>query len=358
MNEKPLIILTAGGTGGHVMPAQALAAELIEREYRVQIITDARGMKYAKGFGDLKIHQIEAGTFGLGMPKLMLGILQSASILFKEKPAAIVGFGGYPAFPATFAGQLLGTPTVLHEQNAIFGKANKALAILALKIGLSWPNSRGLSKGEQKRAEVTGNPIRADIAKLAGHKYPEIKDTLNILVMGGSLGATVFSEVLPEAFANLSEDQKSRLNIRQQCREADLGGVKKAYAEANIKAELSTFIDDVPQALAKAHLFIGRSGASTVAEIGAAGLPAIFVPYPHHKDQQQKLNAESISEQGGAWTFTEDVFDSALLKSHIEGFLAEPKILKTAAAKSKACANPDAAAKLAKLVETVITTKG
>jgi len=354
---KPLVTLSAGGTGGHVIPAQALAHELLQRGFAVEIITDARGMKYTNGFGGIPIHEVSAGTFGKGLPKLIIGIFQSLILMIKNRPACVVGFGGYPSFPGTLAAQLLGISNVLHESNAIFGKANKALGLLATKISLSWEKSRGLSDKEKAKSVLIGNPLRAEIAALADKPYPAIKDTLNILVMGGSLGASIFSEVLPEAFAALTDVQKSKLRITQQCREADIDAVKAAYKGAGIKAKLATFIEDVPGELEKCHLFIGRSGG-TVFEITAAGRPAIYVPYPHHADQQQKINAEAISDKGGAWTIEEHIFTPEIVKGHIEEFLRNPEKLENAAKQSKACGSPNAAAKLGALVETLVNTKG
>lgn len=355
--SKPLIILSAGGTGGHVIPAAALANELQAKEYQVEIITDSRGIKFSSAFGDIPIHQVKAGTFGKGLPNLLIGVFQSLKLMLKKRPAVAVGFGGYPSFPGAFAAQILGVPNILHESNAIFGKANKALGLMATKISLSWPQSYGLSEKEKAKSVIIGNPIRSEISALADKPYPPIKDTLNILVMGGSLGAAVFSEVLPEAINQLSKKQKSKLSIMQQCREADIDAVKKAYAEMGINAQCETFIENVPEELEKCHLFIGRSGG-TVFEIIAAGRPAIYVPYPHHADQQQKINADAISDKGGAWTIEEHVFTADVVKGHIEAFLADPSKLEKAAAKAKACGNPDAAAKLASLVETLINIKG
>ncbi|MFK7839314.1 MAG: glycosyltransferase [Bdellovibrionales bacterium] len=355
-NNKPLIILSTGGTGGHIIPAQALATELLKKGYAVEVITDSRGMKFTKGFGGIPIHQISAGTFGKGLPKLILGLLQSMILLIKNRPDCVIGFGGYPSFPGILAAQILCIPNILHESNAIFGKANKALGCLATKISLSWNKTQGLSKKEQSKSQVIGNPIREDIAVLASTQYPDMNETLNILVMGGSLGATVFSEVLPKSFTQLSHNQKSKLKIIQQCREADIQAVRKAYKKANIDAELATFIDDVPEALKNCHLFIGRSGG-TVFEITAAGRPAIYVPYPHHADQQQKINADAIAEKGGAWTIEEKDFTPEVLKEKIELFLADPSTLKTAAGKAKTCGTPDAASKLADMIEPLVNVK-
>ena len=213
-----------------------------------------------------------------------------------------------------------------------------------------------MSKKEQAKSIYIGNPLRAEISALAEKPYPPIKNTLNILVMGGSLGASIFSEVLPKAFAALNDTDKARLRITQQCREADIESVRKTYEAANIEANLATFIDNVPEELAKCHLFIGRSGG-TVFEITAAGIPAIYVPYPHHADQQQKINADAISDKGGAWTIEEKDFTPEAVTNKIHEFLNNPETLITAAAKSKACGTPDAAAKLAELVEGLINLK-
>ncbi len=356
-NPKPLIILSAGGTGGHVIPAAALAHALQAKDYAVEVITDARGMKFAGVFGDIPIHEIPAGTFSpKGFLPLLMGLCKSIVIMLKNRPACVVGFGGYPSFPGTFAAQILCIPNILHESNAIFGKANKALGLLATKISLSWPKSYGLSSRQKAKSIVIGNPIRADIAALADKPYPPIKDTLNILVMGGSLGATIFSEVIPKAISQLTDAQRKKLRITQQCREGDINAVKSAYADMSVKAKCATFIENVPDELKKCHLFIGRSGG-TVFEITAAGRPAIFVPYPHHADQQQKINAEAISDQGGAWTIEEHIFTPDIVKDHITAFLNDPSTLINAAGKSKACGMPDAAAKLAALIEEIIESK-
>ena len=350
----PLIILSAGGTGGHIMPAQALSADLIARGFRVEVITDSRGKKFTKGFGDLTLHEVSAGTFGRGAPKLILGILQSLAIILKTRPAAVIGFGGYPSFPGMIAGQILLKPTILHESNAVLGKANKALCILATKIALSWENSRGLSDKERAKSIVTGNPIREDIARLARIEYPSITDKLNILVMGGSQGASIFSQVIPAALAKLSPENRAKLNITQQCRAEDIADTTKAYEDAGITATLMTFIDDVATEITNCHLFIGRSGASTVTEMTTAGRPAIYVPLGVHKDNQQKVHADAVADHGGAWTVMQNDFTPESLHAQIETFLANPSTLESAAQKAKACAKPDAAAKLSALIEGII----
>lgn len=361
MSDK-LIILSAGGTGGHVMPAQALALDLVSRGYAVEVITDRRGLKYAPAFGDVPMHEIHAGTLGAGVmgkvkgaANLGLGILQAQRILSRKNPAIVVGFGGYPSFPALYAAQKMKIPTILHEQNAIIGKANAMLAPAAERIASSIPQLRGIDENDRIRTIFTGNPVRTEIAALYTKPYPtlEIDGELRILVMGGSLGASVFGRVLPEALSALPVDHRKRLNIIQQCREEDIESARAAYADAQINATLSPFIDDVAAELEAAHLVIARSGASTIAEVTTAGRPAIFVPYPHHKDQQQKMNAETVADAGGAWVMAESGFTLEAVLARIETFLQNPSALFKAAECARTCGRPDAARKLGNLVTAI-----
>ena len=356
------IILSAGGTGGHVMPAQSLAQDLISRGYNVEVITDERGMKFAEHFGGIPMHLIKAGTLGAGLKgklkgvmDLSLGMLQARGILKKKKPAVVVGFGGYPSFPASYMAARIGIPLILHEQNAIIGKANAVLTKKAARIASSAPNLQGVDPDDIARVVYTGNPVRPEISALYTKPYPQLETdgTLRIFVMGGSLGATVFSKILPQALADLPSNYRARLHVVQQCRIDDLETVKALYEAAGIKADLSTFMNDVAAELAAAHLFIGRSGASTVAEVSVAGRPAIYVPYPHHKDQQQKMNANVIADAGGAWVMTEDGFTAKALLARIETFLQDPQILFTTAEKARGCGQPDAARKLGNLVTAI-----
>ncbi len=291
-----------------------------------------------------------------GALNLGLGLIHATMLLKKLKPDLVIGFGGYPSFPAVYAAQKAGLPTILHEQNAIIGKANSMLAPRADRIALSLPNSDGLDKEEKLRAVLTGNPVRPDIIALNDAPYtpPKEKGEFRVLIMGGSLGATVFSKIVPATLAKLPTEYRESLNIVQQCREADIEEARTTYEEAGIHANLSTFIDDVAAELEKAHLVIGRSGASTVAEVSVAGRPAIYVPYPHHKDQQQKKNADSIADHGGAWVMTEDGFTQEALLTRIETFFQNPESLAKAAAKAKECGKADAAKKLGNLVSAII----
>ncbi len=358
-NKEKLILLCAGGTGGHIMPAQALALDLKSRGYMVEWVTDDRGLKFLGSFEGIPHHLVKSGTFGAGLggkvkgvSGLAVGLVQAHALLTARKPSVVVGFGGYPSFPTLYAAQNRKIPTLLHEQNAIIGKANHMLAPHAERIASSVPTLQGIDRETETRTVYTGNPVRPEIASLFTRPYPSLDDDgeLRILVMGGSLGAKVFSDILPHALSKLPKDQRARLNITQQCREEFLEEAIEVYERAGIKANLSPFISNVAEELEKAHLFIGRSGASTVAEITAAGRPAIFVPYPHHKDQQQKRNADVVADQGGAWVMTDSGFTVEAVQARIETILQNPSNLFKAAEKARECGRPDAARKLGNLV--------
>lgn len=363
-DEAKLILLSTGGTGGHMTPAQALGRDLLSRGFRVEVITDKRGKTYAPMFEGMPMHVIKAGTLGAGLLgkaqgllNLGIGIVQAHSLIKTLHPAAVVGFGGYPSFPGMYAAQRLKIPTILHEQNAIIGRANAMLAPKAERIALSLPLISGLDETDKVRAVITGNPVRPDIAALYTEPYPHLEEDgpLRIFIMGGSLGARVFSDVIPQTLAKLSGSHRQRLRIVQQCREEDIEQVRKTYGEQGINAELATFFDNVADQLRQAHLIICRSGASTVAEVTTAGRPAIFVPYPHHKDQQQKMNADAVADAGGAWMMTESGFTEDALLARIETVLQNPQTLFKAAEKARTCGRPDAARKLGNLVTAIVS---
>lgn len=360
---KQLVIISAGGTGGHMSPAASLAHDLIDRGYCVELMTDPRGAKYKNMFGDITMHVVTSGTAGPGImgklkgaANLGMGVAYAWRLLRKLKPSVVIGFGGYPSVPGVYAAQKQGIPTILHEQNAIIGKANAFLSQKAERIALSLPYMSGIEKEDQLRTVITGNPVRPEIVALKDHEYPDFNDQsdLRILVMGGSLGATIFSDVVPKALAQLPDAYRKRLKVVQQCRDSDLEDAKALYEKAGVQAELATFFDDVAGLLSKTHLFIGRSGASTVAEISAVGIPAVFVPYPHHKDQQQKKNADFIADEGGAWVMVEDGFTEDALLTHLEMLFQNPKILSETAANAKATGRPQAAHRLGNLVIAII----
>ncbi len=363
-NNKKLILLSSGGTGGHMTPAQALGRDLLSRGYRVELVTDRRGLKYASMFDGIKIHVVKAGTLGTGLYRkitglfnLGLGIMQAGVLVSRLKPAVVIGFGGYPSFPGVYVAQKKKIPTIIHEQNAVIGRANSMLVSGASRIALSLPILEGLDEGDRVKSVVTGNPVRPDIAALYTEPYPSVNSdgALRIFVMGGSLGASVFSDVVPKTLARLPADYRSRLHVVQQCREEDIEEVRKLYEASNIEAELATFFDNVAEQMRQSHLLICRSGASTVAEVTTAGRPAIFVPYPHHKDQQQKMNADAVADAGGAWMMTESGFTQDALLARIETFLQTPEILFKAAEKARTCGKPDAARKLGNLVTAIVS---
>ncbi len=362
IESKATIFLTAGGTGGHMFPAEALAKDLISRGFNVELITDARGNRYAKNFEDIPVHVISAATLTRGIIgklkailAMALGYFQAAKLLKKKNPSIVVGFGGYPSVPTVYAAQRRNIPTVIHEQNAILGKANAFLAPKADRIALSLPKVEGLAEIDKVRSVTTGNPVRSEFSSLYSKPYPVISDKskIRIFITGGSQGAGIFSETLPKAIEKLEPSYRSRLEIIQQCREEDIVKTKTAYETMGIKYRLETFFVDVAEQLALCHLVIARSGAGTVAEVTTAGRPAIYVPYPHHPDQQQKINAEAVASSGGAWVMLENNFTPELLKNSLENFLQNPEKLFRAAEAARTCGNPDAARKLGNLVMAI-----
>lgn len=356
-----LVVLAAGGTGGHMFPAEALAGELLARGLRVALVTDRRG----RGFGDrlpaVETHRISAGGISgggmirraRGVLKLAVGLVQARRLISQLAPDLAVGFGGYPSVPTILAAARAGVTTVLHEQNAVLGRANRLLARRATRIATSFPAVETMVPIDPGKLTLTGNPVRPAIAALADQPYPVpagAEDAIGLLVLGGSQGARVFGRVVPAAIALLPRDLRSRLRIAQQCRVEDLESARAAYARLGLKAELATFFDDVPLRLSAAHLVISRSGASTVAELAAAGRPAILVPYPHATDDHQTANAKAVSEVGAAWLMPERVFTPEALAERLQSVLGQPATLAQAAACAHKAAHCDAAARLADLV--------
>lgn len=370
-NKKPeakqkFVLISAGGTGGHMSPASALAVNLKERGFHVELITDHRGIRFEKMFPDVPSHIIRSGTAGAGLMgklkgalNLVHGMIQARAKLKILKPDLVIGFGGYPSFPAVYMAQKLEIPTIIHEQNAILGKANQMLAPNAERIALSWSQSSGLEKEDQLRAVITGNPVRKQIMDLAETPYPDIVEngTIRVFIMGGSLGASIFSDVIPAAIEKLSQEHRSRLDIIQQCREQDFEETQKKYENLGKHATLRTFFDDVDQQLRQAHLFIGRSGASTVAELAVAARPAIYVPYPHHKDQQQKKNADVIADRDAGIVMEQKNFTADSLAAKFREILDKPEILQEMATNAKKHGEKDAARKLGNLVAAIIASE-
>jgi UDP-N-acetylglucosamine--N-acetylmuramyl-(pentapeptide) pyrophosphoryl-undecaprenol N-acetylglucosamine transferase len=351
------IVLAAGGTGGHIFPAEALARELVTRGRTVALITDRRGQSFGDRVGGVATHRIRAGRFdagllgkAIGMAELLLGTAQAGLKLRALAPAAVVGFGGYPSVPTVIAAGRLGVPTVIHEQNALLGRANRLLASRVRRIALSFPETGRLKPEERARAVTTGNPVRPAIAALRGTAYvvPALEGTIEILVLGGSQGARVFSEIVPEAIALLPEALRHRLRLSQQARPEDIDAVRRRYA-GTIAVELQSFFDDVPARLARAQLVIARAGASTIAELSIIGRPAILVPYPHAADDHQTANAGAFAAVGAGWSIAQPEFTAARLAHFMEETLTAPQRLAAAAAAAHGFGRPDAAARLADL---------
>ncbi|MDE3059862.1 MAG: undecaprenyldiphospho-muramoylpentapeptide beta-N-acetylglucosaminyltransferase [Pseudomonadota bacterium] len=360
MEKTQPVILAAGGTGGHIFPAEALAEALLAAGERVILVTDNRFSRIQSGaLSKVEIRTIRAGTVAgglhkkiLGMASLVLGIFQARSLLKQLRPKAVAGFGGYPSFPTVFAASGLGIPTVIHEQNSVLGRANRLLAPRVNTIATSFASTLMLAEADRPKARLTGNPVRTSVRALAHIPYPSLQPDgqMHILVTGGSQGASVFSDVVPAAIAALPAALRARVRIDQQCREADLEATRAAYQQLGVSADLATFFTDIPARLAGSHLVIARSGASTIAELAAAGRPAVLVPLPSSMDNHQYFNANVFEEAGGGWVMTQEGFTAASLSARLEAFLTAPETLTRAAANARKLGAPDAAEKLAELV--------
>jgi UDP-N-acetylglucosamine--N-acetylmuramyl-(pentapeptide) pyrophosphoryl-undecaprenol N-acetylglucosamine transferase len=356
------VILAAGGTGGHMVPAHALAAELKKRGHGVGLVTDDRGARIPGLFGDVPVHVLPAGRIGGGPVAWMkagLSVLagrREAKRLYSEfRPEVVVGFGGYPAFPALLAASSLGVPTILHEQNAVLGRVNRLLAGDAAAIGTAYETVDRLKPRHRGKSVLVGNPVRDEVARLGEAPLPPFDDyaPLKILITGGSQGASVLGKVVPEGLAALAPSLRHRLQIVQQCRPDDIDQVRARYAELKVPADLSTYITDMPDKIADAHLVIARAGASTIAELTAAGRPAILVPLPSATDDHQTANAREMAKAGGARMIAQDDFSPEALARQIEALAEDPQALANAAARALSVGRPNAASDLADLVERI-----
>ncbi|ARJ66991.1 undecaprenyldiphospho-muramoylpentapeptide beta-N-acetylglucosaminyltransferase [Magnetospirillum sp. ME-1] len=363
-NSPALIALAAGGTGGHVFPAEALASVLLDRGYRLALITDKRGAAYGGTLGKLETFRISAGGIA-GRGKLSalrsalelgVGIIQARSILKRIRPAAVIGFGGYASVPGMAAASLAGIPTAIHEQNAVLGRANRLLAARVRRIATSFAEVSHVEARLAPKLVHTGMPVRAAILAQRDNAYPEIgsEGPIELLVLGGSQGARILSEVVPAALARLPESLRSRIRIAQQCRPEDLDGVRRAYGGTGIDATLDSFFADVPERLARAHLVIARAGASTVAELTTLGRPAILVPYPFAIDDHQTANAHAVEDSGGAWLMQQDSFTPETLASRLDSLFTQPETLVRTAQCARNSGRPNAAQALADLVVGLI----
>lgn len=358
------VVIAAGGTGGHVFPALALARGLRGAGVAPAFVTDQRGTAFGGDLADVPIHKVRAGGLagrgltGLvrGVLNLLLGTLQARTLLRRLAPSLAVGFGGYASVPPLLAARSLGIPTLVHEANAVLGRANRLLAPGARTIATAFAETARLSVNERTQLVRTGNPVRAEFVSARSVPYPEITQggRIEILAVGGSQGARVLGRTLPAAFASLPEALRGRLRIVQQCREEDLDAARQVYRDAGIEASLAPFIENVADRLAAAHLVIARAGASTVAELTVVGRPAILIPYPHATDDHQAANARAVEAAGGAWMISEDALTPDSMARRIEQVLSDPSGLATAAARARAIGHPDAVDRLVEAARALI----
>jgi UDP-N-acetylglucosamine--N-acetylmuramyl-(pentapeptide) pyrophosphoryl-undecaprenol N-acetylglucosamine transferase len=353
-------VLAAGGTGGHMIPAHALAEELLARGHRVALITDDRGARIPGLFDNVQVHVLPAGRLGGGpigwfraARSILTGRAMALRLYETFLPSAVIGFGGYPAFPALLAARRDGVPTLLHEQNAVLGRVNRLMANKVDAIATAYENVQRLPAKAAERVHLVGNPVRDEVRALRDQPFPPLTGDgiFRLLVTGGSQGASILSDVVPEALALLPEHFRRRLQVTQQCRAEDIDQVRARYAAIGIPADLATYLPDLPERLAWSHLVIGRAGASTIAELTAAGRPAILIPLPSATDDHQTFNAREMAKAGGARAIAQSKFTPVELAKQMQKLGLDPVALTRAAGRAKAVGRPDAAKDLADLVE-------
>ena len=359
--REPLVLLAAGGTGGHLFPAQALAEVLARRAIAVDLATDHRAERFGDAFLTRHIHIIASDTLRRRSPislartagKLGLGVLQALRLMVRIRPAAVVGFGGYPTIPPVAAAALRSIPTVIHEQNAVMGRANRLLAPRVSAIATSFAGVVESEPELSAKVTLTGNPVRATVIAAATTPYAaqDATHSLALLVFGGSQGARIMADIVPAAIQRLDRQLQRRLVIAQQAREENVARVRRIYAGTSVSAEVSAFFGDLPARMAAAHLVVARSGASTVAELTAIGRPAILVPLPHALDQDQSANAGVLASAGGGVRLEQNDFTPERLAAEVTALASAPQKLVAMAAAARAQGVIDAAERLADLVE-------
>ena len=359
MSEARCILLAAGGTGGHLFPAAALAAALQARGATVELATDQRALKYDQNFPARAIHAFPSATTtsagalskALAVATLGAGVASALIKLRRIRPRAVVGFGGYPTVPPMVAASLLGLPTILHEQNAVMGRANRFLSSRVSVIATGFPDLNGVSATTRAKLRNTGNPVRPAVIAASAFPYEAPRaGTMNVLVTGGSQGARVMADIVPAALALLSTDERSRIRLTQQARGEDKARVSAACAAMSFPVDLAEFFSDLPKRIADAHLVIGRAGASTVSELAVIGRPSVLVPFPHALDADQAANAAALAAAGGAIVLPQNAFTPERLAGILRDALSVPEKLAGMAKAAKALGIPDAANRLADLV--------
>ncbi|WP_137787172.1 undecaprenyldiphospho-muramoylpentapeptide beta-N-acetylglucosaminyltransferase [Sphingomonas sp. 3P27F8] len=362
MTRPRHFVLAAGGTGGHMIPAAALAEELIRRGHRVALVSDERGVRFPGLFDGVQTHVLPAGRLSggpLGWAKaareMWRGRAMARELYRTFQPAAVIGFGGYPAFPALAAAFADKIPTAIHEQNAVLGRVNRLVARRVDAIATSYADTERLKPAHQMKANCVGNPVRDSVIALRAKPYPLLEEDgiFRVLVTGGSQGASVLSKVVPDGLAMLPVAFRRRLQVTHQARIEDIDAARAKYAELDIAADLATYLPDLPEHLGWAHVVIARAGASTIAELTVAGRPAILVPLPTATDDHQTANAREITRAGGARTIPQSQFTPSELAKQMQKLGLDPEGLENAAARARACGRPDAARDLADLVESL-----
>ena len=365
--DERLVLLAAGGTGGHLFPAQALAEALGRRGYAVELATDHRGDRYGQDFPARRVHAISSATVTGKSPlaiaktgfALARGLRQAHKLIGETKPSVVVGFGGYPSFPPLMAASLRGVPAALHEQNAVLGRANRMLAKRVSAIATSFPEVKFTEDVAGERLVFTGNPVREMALRHVNSAYWQSDEgqPFRLVVFGGSQGARFFSESLPDVIGRLDEGLRARLQLVQQCREEDLSQVQSRYDQLGIAAECAPFFSDLPRRIAESHLVIARSGASTIAELTVIGRPSLLVPLPHSLDNDQLRNATTLAQAGGAWCFRQDELTSERFASELAALMRDSVTLSRAAAAAQTVGRPDAHERLADLVDDLAAGK-
>jgi len=355
-------VLAAGGTGGHMVPAHALAAELMHRGHHVALVTDERGARIPGLFEGVQTHVIPAGRLGRSPRELLrawrdirAGTAMARQLYSTFDPSAVIGFGGYPALPALRAAFKMRVPTIIHEQNAVLGRVNRFVAGRVDAIGTAYPEVQRLKPRHDEKTFLVGNPVRDVVKDIRTQPFPELgpDSIFRILVTGGSQGASILSDVVPDGLALLPQSFRRRLQVTQQCRPEDIETVRSKYKVLGIPADLGTYFTDLPERLAWAHLVIARAGASTIADISVAGRPAILIPLPSAADDHQTANARELALVGGARSIKQDNFTPQELAKQMQKLALDPKALINAAKRSWSVGRPHAAEDLADLVERV-----
>ena len=353
--KKGLILLVAGGTGGHVFPAAALSTELQIRGWKTSFITDTRGLKFTTLDNDTEVYKLKSvnpgSTIFSKLKKILffgITLVKAVMVIRRISPELVIGFGGSMTIPSIFASKILGYPSIVHEQNAILGRANRVLVKYVDQIATAYPKVLGIPSRYHAKIVLTGNPVRSAITVVAQKK--EINSN-QILILGGSQGAQIFSKIIPEAVKLLPKNISEKLEIYQQCRSEDIEEVKSKYANTAVAPTLATFFSNIPELMATSCLIISRAGASTIAELNVIGRPAILVPYPTAMDDHQTANARNIAKSGAGWVIPQKDFTPIALAERLTIFLSSPALLKAASINSAKTGYPDATQKLANVIE-------